>query len=337
MKDVFRLLAMLYSIFCTGCSCVSDGTEAAARILGKSSEAPVFISCKAVSETEINFRFSLPVKVTSLHFSPEIEPDEIENGSTVRVSFNGGPGPGERVTVDLLAEDDNGNTINVLVPFRTRNNRLPPLFITELRTEYSKPKCEFIELKTLGAGNLGALRVFVAGNYKAPLIYEFPSVEVLKGEYITLHLRTTEESNRDELKRNLDESGGVDSSPTARDFWIPGSAKLLHKTDAIYLLDQDDSVVDAVMLSENTDPWWVKDYFAEAAEFLFNAAAWKSPDNKICDPSKAVQSTGTTLTRTICRDESLVKDSNTAADWYISANSSATPGKPNSAKRYNYQ
>jgi len=335
MKDVFRLLAVLYSIFCSACSCTTDGTEAAAQILGKSSEAPVFISCKAVSETEIEFRFSLPVKVISLHFSHEIHPDEIEDGNTVRVSFNGGPGPGERVTVDLLAEDDNGNTINVLVPFRTRNDRLPPLLITELRTEYSKPKCEFIELKTLGAGNLGALRVFVAGNYKAPLIYEFPSVEVLKGEYITLHLRTTEESDRDELKRNLEESGGADSSPTARDLWIPGSTKLLHKTDAVYLLDQDDRVVDAVMLSEKPDPWWNKDYFAEAAEFLFNTDAWKSPENTICDPSKAVQSTGTTLTRTICRDESLVKSSGTAADWYITVNSGATPGKPNNTKRYN--
>ena len=249
------------------------------------------------------------------------------------VSFKPGLGPGERVTADLLVEDDNGNTLNVLVPFRTRNDKLPSLLINELRTEYSKPKCEFIELMTLEAGNLGAMRVFIVGNYKAPLVYEFPSIQVAKGEYITLHLRTTEESNRDELGRSLDESGGADSSPTARDIWIPGSAKLLHKTDAVYLLDQDDSVVDAVMFSENADPWWGKDYFAEAAEFLYNAAAWKSPENKICDPSKAVQSTGTTLTRTICRDESLVNNSGTAADWYITANSGATPGKPNSTKR----
>jgi len=335
MKYVYSLLAVICLIFYMGCSCATDGTEAAERIFGKSSEALVFISCKAVSETEIDFEFSLPVKVTSLHFSPLIQPDSIENGRTVMVSFKPGLGPGERVTADLLVEDDNGNTLNVLVPFRTRNDKLPSLLINELRTEYSKPKCEFIELMTLEAGNLGAMRVFIVGNYKAPLVYEFPSIQVAKGEYITLHLRTTEESNRDELGRSLDESGGADSSPTARDIWIPGSAKLLHKTDAVYLLDQDDRVVDAVMLSENDDPWWSKDYFAEAAEFLYNAAAWKSSDNKICDPSKAVQSARTTLTRTICRDESLVKKTGTAADWYITANSGATPGKPNNPKRYN--
>jgi len=333
MKYLYSLLAVIYSIFCTGCSCATDGLEAAGRILGKSSEAPVFISCKAVSEKEIDFEFSLPVKVTSMHFSPEIQPDAIENGSTVRVSFNGGLKPGERVTVDLLAEDDNGNTLNVLVPFRSRNDRMPSLLITEIRTEYAKPKCEFIELKTLGAGNIGALRVFVAGNYKAPLIYEFPPIEVAKGEYITLHLRTTEESDRDELGSSLDESGGADSSPTARDIWIPGNSELLHKTDAVYLLDQDDGVVDAVMFSESADPLWKKVYFAEAAEFLYNAAAWKSPDNEICDPSNAVRSARTTTSRTICRDETLLKNSGTAADWYITVTSGATPGKPNNTKR----
>ncbi|MDR0456578.1 MAG: hypothetical protein LBH20_07860 [Treponema sp.] len=336
MKYLYLVLAGICFVLCTVCSCATEtGGEIAGKIIGNKSEAPVFLSCQAVSETEINFRFSLPVKVVSLYFSPEIKPDEVENGSTVRVIFNKGPGPGERLTADLLAEDSKGNTINVLVPFLTRNNRIPPLRINELRTEYSKPKCEFIELKTLRAGNLGALRVFIAGNNKAPMVYEFPPVEVANGEYITLHLRTTEESNCDELGSNLDESGGADSSPTARDFWIPGSAKLLHKTDAIYLLDQDDCVVDAVMLSESADPWWSKDYFAEAAEFLFNAGAWKSPDGKMCSPADAVSSSGTTLTRTICRDETLTENSGTAADWYITANSSATPGKPNNPKRYN--
>jgi len=336
MKYLYLFMAGICSVFCTVCSCATGtGGDIAGQIIGNKSEAPVFLSCQAVSETEINFRFSLPVKVMSLHFNPEIKPNEVENGSTVRVLFNKGPGPGEKLTADLLAEDSSGNTINVLVPLLTRNNRIPPLRINEIRTEYSKPKCEFIEFKTLEAGNLGALRLFIAGNYKAPMVYEFPPVEAAKGEYITLHLRTTEESNRDELEKKLDESGGVDSSPTARDLWIPGAGKLLHKTDAIYLLDQDDHVVDAVMLSESEDPWWGKDYFAEAAEFLFKADAWKSPAEKICSPVDAVSSNGTTLTRTICRDETLNVSSGTAADWYITANSSATPGKPNNPKRYN--
>ena len=333
MKYVKFVLIGICAVLCTVCSCVTGTGETASQILGRTSESPVFLSCKAVSETEIRFEFSLPVTVTSIHFSPSVEVESVENGSVVRVTFSEGPGPGEKITADLLAEDENGNTINVLVPFRARNGRIPRMLINELRTENSKPRYEFIEFKTLEAGNLGALRVFIAGNYKAPMVYEFPPIESSAGEYITLHLRTTEEGCRDELGSNLAESGGTDSDPAARDLWIPGSVKLLHKTDAVYLLDQDDNVVDAVMISESADPWWNKDYFAQAAEFLFNAGAWKSPDGKICSPANAVRSTGTTATRTICRDET-AENTGTAVDWYITATSSATPGKPNNPKRY---
>jgi hypothetical protein len=335
MKYFYLIVVGICSAFCTVCSCATGiGGESAAQVIGKKSESPVFLSCKAVSETEINILFSKPVKITSLFFSPELIVDKVEDGDTVRVIFSGGPGPGEKLIADILAKDNSGNTINVLVPFLTRNNRIPPLVINELRTETAKPRYEFIEFKTLKAGNMGALRVFIAGNYKAPMVYEFPPVEVAAGEYITLHLRTTEENSRDELGSNLAESGSTDSSPIARDLWIPGSTKLLHKTDAVYLLDQDDRVVTAVMISEKDDAWWNKDYFAEAAELLFNAGAWKNPDGSMCGPSGAVSSAGTTATRTICRDETLKANSGTAADWYITATSSDTPGKPNNPKRY---
>ena len=342
MKYLYLIVAGMCSVCCTVCSCATGtGEDIAGKIFGSKSEAPVFLSCQAVSETEINFTFSQPVKVVSLHFSPAITLEKVEDastggtGGTVRVIFSDGPGSGERLTADLLAEDSNGDTINVLVPFLTRNSRIPRMLINEIRTEYSKPKCEFIEFKTLQAGNLGALRLFIEGNYKAPMVYEFPPVEVAAGEYITLHLRTLEESSRDERGSSLDESGGADSSPTARDLWVPGSVKLLHKTDVMYLLDQDSRIVDSVLLSESADPWWGKDYLAEAAELLYKGDAWKSADGKICSPADAVISGGTTVTRTICRDETLTRNSGTAADWYITANSSATPGKPNNPKRYN--
>ena len=334
MKYLHLFIAGICIISCTVYSCASGVDEAAAAILGKNSEAPVFLSCKAVSASEINFEFSLPVKVMSVFFNPEVKLEEVEDGSIVRVIYSEGPGPGEKLTADLLAEDENGNTINVLIPLMTRNDRIPNLIITELRTENSKPKSEFIEFKTLSEGNLGAMRIFVSGNNKEPLLYTFPPIEASKGEYVTLHLRTTESNCINELGKNLEESGGPDSSPTGRDLWIPGNTKLLHKTDVIYFLDQDDNVLDALMLSENNDPWWNKEYFAEAAEFLFSKNAWKSPDGKICGPAEAVQSTGTTATRTINRDETKSEKSGTALDWYITATSCATPGKPNNVKRY---
>ena len=336
MKNLRFILGGICLAVLLACSCASGGIDAATAILGGSSKAPVFLYGKAVSETEIEFEFSHDVSVTSLSFSPEIMVDDVENGSTVRVTFSGGPGPGERLSADILAVDEKGNTINVLITLRTRNSRIPRLLINELRTDYSSPsRGEFIELLTQEAGNMGALRVFVASNNRSPLLYEFPSIEVAKGEYITLHLRTLDAGTRDELGNNLAESGGSQSSPTGRDLWIPGSTKLLRRTDAVYLLDQDDNVVDGVLLSENADPWWNRDYFAEAAELLFRAGVWQCAEGKIAGPADAIRTSGTTATRTINRDETLADRTGGATGWYITATSGASPGKPNDPRRHN--
>ena len=298
-------------------------------------EPAVFLTYTVISETEIDFEFSSPVTLKSLSFDPGLEIASVEEGNTVKVYMTEALKPGQRLAADILAEDELGNTINVLVPLLFKNNRVPGLLINELRTEFSKLNAEYIEFKMINAGNLGGLRVFAAWLNKNPMIYEFPPVEVEAGEYVILHLRTLEESCMDELGDNLDASGGTYSCPTARDLWIPGSSKLLHKTDAVYVIDQDDRVLDAIMLSETPDPFWNKSYFEEAAGFLFTKGAWKSPTGGICSPENAVSSTNvkTAITRSISRDETM-DDTNTAAEWYVTANSGLTPGLPNNPKRF---
>jgi hypothetical protein len=318
--------------------------EAIEQILGGSAAAPVFISCKAVSPTEIDFQFSSAVRVLSLNLSPGPEAEAASEGSMVRVNLARAAGEGERLTADLLVEDAYGNTLNVLVPLRARNDRMPPFLINELLTEFSnakslsKPIIEFIEIKTGGPGNLGALRLFIAGNTKQPLIYEFPPVEVKRNEYIVIHLRNIEEGTVNETGDDLDLSTGADAQGDARDFWITSDAKLLHRTDAVYFLDQDDRVIDGVMLNENPDPQWQKDHFTRAAEFLYGQGAWitgrKDAEKTIPGPAEAVGTAGikTVKTRSINRDETAA-DTNTAADWYITVSNGATPGRPNNSAR----
>jgi hypothetical protein len=324
MAGLLPVLAFQLLVF----SCSTE--SAIEQMLGQTGQPPVFLGCKAVSAAEVAFRFSLPVKVVSVRFDPGIEVASVSEGSVVTVGLGGDPGAGERVMADLLVEDDRGNTLNVLVPFRTRNERLPPVLITELRTEYSNPKAEFIEFKTLAAGNLGALRLFIAGNVKKPLVYEFSPVEVDAGEYILLHLRTMEADAADETGANLDLSGGTDAAAGARDLWVPGKIKLLHKTDAVYFLDQDDHVTDAVLMSEDPDPWWKKEHFAAAAEFLGSQAAWRAAGEKVPGPEDAVITSGikTAMTRSVSRDEK-IPDTNTAAGWYVTSNGGISPGRPN--------
>lgn len=316
------------------CSACSSSTESAIQqILGITAESPVFLSCKAVSSREIAFQFSLPVKVVSLHFDPAAEFASITDGDTVKIDLTQELSPGIGITADMVVEDSHRNTLNVLVPFRARNDRFPSLMLTELRTEYSKPKVEFVEFKILKPGNLGALRLFIASNGLDIPVFEFPPVEVKAGEYVVIHLRSLEEGIVNETGANLGASQGTEALPEARDFWVPGSKKLLRKTDGVFFMDQDDTILDGVLLSEHPDTWGTKTALAEAVELLAHQRAWLPSSEGPLGPKDAVASKSTTATRSICRNET-IPDSNRAADWYITASSSATPGKPNNLKRY---
>jgi len=335
MKNYLLLLGAVIM----ACACSTPDASVSMRINGGSSQPLTFEKCRAVSEEEVEFVFSGPVKVKTCNFTPELSVSSIENGSTVRIILNEKTAPGELLTVDLLVEDEKRNSINVLVSLRARNNRMPELVINELCTEYSNTnsvrKAEFIEFKMKSDGNLGGMRVFINGNSAAAkeTIYEFSPVEVKKNDYVVLHLRTYDPASKNEYGSNLNESGGTNSS-SARDFWIPGTSKILHKTSMVYVLNQDDKVLNAVVISEKADPWWTKDYFAEKAAFLFLNNAWQSAGGEVPGPADAFISAGTTSTRTICRDES-AENTNKAENWYITATSSATPGTVNNTKRYN--
>jgi hypothetical protein len=307
-----------------------DKTENKEDVSKEIPPAPVFLRYKTLPENEIVFEFSVPVSFVSLKLNLDLGFNAIEEGKTVKIKLTENPEPGLQVEADLLVKDDNDNTVSVRISFRIRNNRIPKLQINELRTEYSKPKAEFIEFKIISDGNLGALRVFVISNSKNPQIYEFKPVEVKANEYVVLHLRTFEESCKDEYGEDLNESGGADSCSEARDFWVLGTTKLLRKTDAVYVMDQDDKVLDAVMIAETPSSSWSKDHFTIAAEFLFSKDAWKSPAGKICSPADAVSSSGikTAMTRSISRYES-EENTHTAANWYVTADKGITLGLPN--------
>ncbi|MHC6203403.1 hypothetical protein ACYULU_09445 [Breznakiellaceae bacterium SP9] len=337
MKNHVFLRVLVYAtatiLLLTTSSCLAE--HALEQVLGNSAEPPLFIECKATSPTELRFEFTAPVQVKTLNFEPLQELAAIKNGTMVEVILQKPVDAGEAVLADLLVEDAQKNTLSILVPFRGRNERMPQLLINELRTEYAKPKSEFIELHTLGAGNLGGLRVFIVGTSIKETIFEFPPVEVKAGEYIVLHLRSLEDGLVDETGSNLAISGGTEALPTTRDFWFPGSKKQLWKTCGVYLMDQDGKILDAVLLSENPGTSWGKAAnFAEAAALCAKQGAFLPiGKSSAVIPSECVISNGTTTTRSISRYENK-RDSNTAADWYITATSGVTPGKKNSTNEY---
>jgi len=295
------------------------------------------LSLDVVSETELDFEFSAPVKVLSLSFDPSLEIADIGEGSTVRVLLDDELESGAKITAGIHAQDEEGNTFNGTVPFEFKKNTsqeepvllIPELRINELRTEYATNpliRVEFIEFTIESDGNLSDLCVFMyRSGSKTPTEFTFPSTNVKAGEYAVLYLRTLENA-----------SGDV--NPDAHNFWIPDDKSRINKTSAVYVQDKEGKVQSAVMISESDDAeWWTasaRKHFTEVAAFLFEKGAWKSASGKAATPADAVMSQriGTGVTRSISRDET-VGNTNTAADWYITATNGATPGTANNPKR----
>ena len=204
------------------------------------------------------------------------------------------------------------------------------LVINELRTEImlSANRAEYIEFKVTQTGNLHGISLNIMKDAKNPFVYNFPNIDVAKGEYITLHLRTLETICKDELGNNLALSGGTDSCPTARDLWVDGSNKYLYKTDIVFLEDGGGNVMDAVVLNDNPSKTWGKDYshFAEIMGFLFYEEMWKAVNGGMPTSLDVVNTSKTSTYKSICRYEGK-EISHTASDWYVSTGT--TPGLPN--------
>ena len=281
--------------------------------------------------------------MVSLFLDIDAEVVSCLEGEEVLITLAAPLSVGARINVDILVENENRNTLNVLVPLRAKNDRVPKLMINEIRTEgdsvtnAAKAKVEFVEFIALTSGNLGALQFYCAGNSITKPVYEFPPAEIKAGEFIVLHLRTPSPDCIDETGDNLALSGGNEALPSARDFWVPGSSKLIHKDDVLYLMDQDEKIIDAVLLSTSTGSVWSKTALNDAAQLAARQGVWfprggkdNVPGTYFLAPSDAIYSTGTTATRTICRETEFC---GSPEYWYITATSCATPGTVNNPKR----
>ena len=315
------------------CSCAPE--HALQGVVGRDVEPPGFESLRAIGPSRLELVFTERVTIGTLRFDPPLETTLIEDDSdSVFVEFASALKEGDQYVVDLVAADPEGNTINVFAPFRGRNDRMPKMVINELRTEYSKPKVEFLELRMLSDGQLNGVRVVASGKGFGEPVFTFPSVEVKAGDFLVLHLRTLEEACIDELAA-LEESGGTEASPLARDFWVPGTEKAIRKTDAIAVLDSDGLPLDAVILSETPEGDWKSDAMKIAVAYLAERAAWqgKNGTSGVLMPADAVVSVGTTTTRTLCRDAASF-DGASASDWKVVATGCATPGQVNREDPY---
>ncbi len=237
-------------------------------------------------------------------------------------------------------KDSVGSTLSFTVGYNGYNSRVPKMIFSEISTEYSNPKTEFIEFYVLEDGNLAGMILHSAyDGVKNDFI--FPPVEVKKGEYVVLHMRLIEDGAVNELGDNISLSKSKLASSTGRDLYISNTESRLSKNDVLLLRNRlNGDLVDAVAYRDGEKSNWSKDVMKLYIQEAVDSGTWQGG----VDVQNSVNVEKITATRTLCRqniadivsdfEEGITTFENSKDNWIIVATSNASPGKENSSKSY---
>lgn len=352
--------ALSFPVAAASCRISPEGVT----IIGGDYTSPKLVDFLVSGRDSLKLTFTDEIELENMHISPssassqefsasrvdmsivEVEKTESEKGIEYTLYMPQETECGKEYVLFAEAEDKKGNTLSFSSVFYGYNETLPRLILSEVRTEASKPKPEFVELYCLSGGNTGGMVLELI--YKSTSVrYTLPPAFVEAGEYIVVHLRSYDEQKAfcvDEAASepsSLSASTAADSCPSARDFWYSESSKIIGKTSVILLWERNRGrMTDALLIAESEKESWPSVATGDAAQSAVLADVW------IDGPSvtDAVCSDKVTATRTLSRQNigQIVSSSSgedfiwpvpvSASDWIVVATSQASPGKENSSK-----
>lgn len=346
---VFILGVVFVAFYHSSCQITPEGIN----LIGQENFSPKITSFLVDGET-INVSFSKKViiedsfaievenKNTSIDdFLNVAEENKIEvefveaqeNSKTNDINFNilGKTKIGKYYELYCRAKDQNGNTMSFSIPFFGENKNFPKIIISEISDKYEKKSdtFEYIELYVLSDGNLFGLEILTGSDNK---VFELPCVDVKKGEYVLVHLRSPENYSAvtSELSNNLNLSTYAGSVLGARDIWIENVESVFSPSAEIVVLNnrQKNKILDCLVYCTNEyqqeNSTWKSENLLEAATKCTQAKCWS---NEII-PQNAVYSTERKAMTYISRKENLQEENNNLV-WIGTTKSQSSPGKAN--------
>ncbi len=192
---------------------------------------PLVVSAAPEGESTFSLTFSEDIIPVADSFFLEPGPKKAEAkafGRELDLDFGEPFHPGEEYRVAGEVEDRRGNSTRFVFSFTGWNARPARMLLSEVQTgktsSKASPHRDYVELRVLGAGNLGGMEIAWSSSVKT-CRYVFPGVEVASGDYIVLHLAPEGiAEEKDEKGSDLALSGGIDAKPEARDFWCSDGA-----------------------------------------------------------------------------------------------------------------
>ncbi len=249
---------------------------------------------------------------------------------------------GTRYVINAEVSDETGNSMSFLMPFYGFNPNLPELLLNEFTTQGSTTHPDIVEILITGGGNTAGLWIVEGTTGYPEESICLPPCDVYSGDYILIHFKPQgipEETDED--GDDLSASEGYDSSPDARDFWVPGGDGLSGNNGVIAVYEAPGGrLIDAVMYSNRTSSS-DENYLGfgsvrmlDKTVQLKEEGGWTGTgDDGALRPEDGINPDDSTATRSICRS-SVPADSNTSADWHIVPTSSSTFGTENTDAVY---
>lgn len=308
----------------------------------------------------------LPPKITGFsniesrrvefHFSKEIVPPEPEkdfeikpapgnisaeaDGTSVIIHLSEEQIPGLEYFIKGRVKDKFGNTLSFSTNFYGFNPRVPDILINEFTTNGSTTHPDMVELYIKTAGNMAGAVFYAGCCCEHDLEFIFPSLEVTEGEYIVIHTKPQnlpveiDETGEEGEADGPEASGGLDASPSARDFWIMGGSGLSGNNGALTVYaSPGGNIIDAAIysnrnsLSDEKYRGFGSDVMLHKADCISETGAWQF-SGELITPEECVNPEDSTATRSNCRN-SASDDSNTNTDWHIVPTSGFTFGSAN--------
>jgi hypothetical protein len=294
-----------------------------------------------VSANRIELQCDCMLDSADVFLDPPIEiADQGINDTSAWFELSENSQPGTEYIASILLKSDKGHSSHLLQRLYGFNGNPASLIFNEIIVRGSGNNPDCIELLVKESGNLGGLAWYLGTSEVFDTYYLFPAVDVVAGDYITLHVRNEGlETELDELDEDLSASGGLLCSSNSRDLWLPESTGLPSNNGVMMLYQQAGSPpMDAFLYSDrfsDSDTTYSGFGTAGMLAWILDAEAqeaWVFTEDHI-RPEDCVSPEGSTGTRSINRSVPPV-ESRTREDWHIVPTSGATIGSENSMNVY---
>ena len=341
-KHLF-LLAVLVSLSWACCTPFIDLEETGEvfGLTGADLAPPVLSASGALNEKTFALEFNEPLYAASLEaIVPNLgEASTVVDSRILSIHTEDAQVPGEEYVLDLLVKDTAGNSQQLLVHCFGHNPYVPEMLINEFTTRGSSSHPDMVELLVLEGGNLAGACLYegTSENWEQRMV--FPNCEVHSGEFLIVHFKPQgipEEVNETE---EVSLSGGLDSNPEVRDFWVDLGSGLSGNNGVISLYREPfGEIMDAVLYSNRTSAS-DEDYrgfgstkVLQRADHISDLGAWTG-ETALIRPEDAINPDESTATRSICRSSDS-QDSNSKADWHTVPTGGYSFGTENSDELY---